>query len=251
MGTVVDKYGLRISWLATCSILISLAHITLGFSDLTPIPSFLVLGFSYAIYGVVIWPSVATVAQFEEEEVFAKTGTRVNLMGVAFGMSTSALNTGLTIIPLIAASIRVSFDSFIYLEGFFSCLGMTSLAACLLLYLCDQTDYVLQLPYIPKSNHDNANQPIFGNSGYDISSSSSGAEAESSMEGSEMRVEISNERAPFLQLFSIDSRLSPKKRTGSLSFLGSGTVQQPVSIRFKQDAAETPQTITMPSNSIE
>jgi hypothetical protein len=111
----------------------------LGLTSFVPIPSFILLGLSYAIYGVVIWPSVATVAQQEEERLLC-AGVETKLLGTAFGVSTSCLNTALTILPLIAASIRVEYKSFVYLELFFAGLAATAVGFCGLLYVQDFKD---------------------------------------------------------------------------------------------------------------
>jgi hypothetical protein len=74
------------------------------------------LGLGYAICGVVLWPSIATAVQQEENR-------KVKLLGTAIGFSISALNTALTIIPLIAAQIRIAGKSFVPVELFYSSIG--------------------------------------------------------------------------------------------------------------------------------
>lgn len=124
------------TWLLACSLIIFGAHTTLGLSDMSPIPSFVFLGLSYAIYGVVIWPSVATVAQHTEQEL-KNSGAQIKLLGTAFGISTSCLNTALTILPMVTASIRVHFGSFVYLEMFFASLALGGVGICIVLFVTD------------------------------------------------------------------------------------------------------------------
>lgn len=138
-GFAVDRIGNRINLLALCSFLMAFAHANLGFTTAAPILMFILLGICYAIYGVVIWPLVSTVAQHQEIVVFRTTGSHQSLVGLAFGIATSALNTGLTIIPLIVASIRVQFGSFAYLEGFFVSLCGTALLCCSALHASDKS----------------------------------------------------------------------------------------------------------------
>ena len=94
-------------------------------TNVTPIPSMIGLGLGYAIYGVVLWPSIATSVQHREWQLNQQDGShKFKLLGTAFGFSMSALNTALTIIPLIAAQIRIAGKSFIPVEYFYSILGI-------------------------------------------------------------------------------------------------------------------------------
>jgi hypothetical protein len=76
------------------------------------------------------------VVGYEETQLF-KTGKRVKLMGMGFGIAVAALNTSLTILPIIAASIRVYFGSFMYLELFFVFLAIVGVFVCALLFIED------------------------------------------------------------------------------------------------------------------
>jgi hypothetical protein len=112
----------------------------------TPIPSFIFLGLSYAIYGVVIWPSVAIgniiranniVAQHEEDLIKMNNGPEIKLVGTAFGISTASLNMSLTILPIISAYTRVRFNSFTHVEIFFASLAAVAAFFCSVLYYND------------------------------------------------------------------------------------------------------------------
>jgi MFS family permease len=140
-GVFVDRYGKRPQVLMVCSILICTAHLVLGLTSWTPIPMLILLGLSYSLYGVAIWPSVATVVHHEEIK------TKCKLLGTAFGISTASLNTALTIMPMISAQILVDGKSFLWVEVFFSCLAMTACLFSLLLWRVDEcTGRVLQMP---------------------------------------------------------------------------------------------------------
>ena len=109
----------------------------MGFFDFSPVPSMIGLGFGYAINGVVLWPSLAMAIQKREDELEETDGNsmspssspppRIKLLGTAFGFSMAALNTALTIVPLVAAKIRIQGDSFVPVELFYSALGMNVL----------------------------------------------------------------------------------------------------------------------------
>lgn len=103
-GVLVDMYGGRASFLVLCSLLIMGAHLTLGLTMINPVIPLVFLGLSYSMYGVAIWPSIATLVE-HQEGLLAKTMARPpKLVGTAFGVSTSVLNTALTIFPIIAVS---------------------------------------------------------------------------------------------------------------------------------------------------
>jgi hypothetical protein len=104
----------------------------MGLTRLSPVPPMIGLGFAYAICGVVLWPSIATSVQQKEkemnedqidEELDGKEKKPVKLIGLAFGVSISALNTALTVVPLISAEIRVRGKSFLPVEIFYASLG--------------------------------------------------------------------------------------------------------------------------------
>ncbi|ORY43982.1 MFS general substrate transporter [Rhizoclosmatium globosum] len=126
---------------------ITLVHILLGFTNLNPVPSLIVLGLAYSINPVVIWPSVAVVIQRQERSsrVASSPDTVVNedvegesILGAAYGVCTSALNVALTIIPLVAAWIRVeSGGGWLGVECFYGGLAGIGLAGAIGLWWMD------------------------------------------------------------------------------------------------------------------
>ena len=53
---IVDHHGNRITLLILSSLLIIISHLLLALSSMSPILPMVLLGLSYAIFGVSIWP---------------------------------------------------------------------------------------------------------------------------------------------------------------------------------------------------
>ncbi|KAJ3412975.1 hypothetical protein HDV05_008690 [Chytridiales sp. JEL 0842] len=199
-GIIVDKYGHRATVLLFCAIVIACVHLTLGLTMLTPVIPLVFLGISYSLYGVALWPSIATIIQHEEQAIWERecqahsqkleaasqtlhntisendvpvsssttatnqsisfkpsrptsnnsppaapldasyTPPHPKLLGTAYGLSTAALNTGLTLIPLVSAQVRVVSGSFTYVEMFFVGLAITGGVFCWVLYVVDRAN---------------------------------------------------------------------------------------------------------------
>ncbi|KAJ3100355.1 hypothetical protein HDU97_002273 [Phlyctochytrium planicorne] len=140
-GAFVDRYGNRATLLIFCSLVIAGVHLTLGLTYLDPVLPLVCLGLSYSIYGVALWPSVATIIQHEEQvlwDAMPENSPMPKLLGSAYGFSTAALNTALTIMPLIAAQIRVVGGSFIPVEMFFVTLALGGAVSSLILAIMDR-----------------------------------------------------------------------------------------------------------------
>jgi MFS family permease len=144
-GIIVDVYGGRASFLVFCSLLIMAVHLTLGLTFLNPIIPLVFLGLSYSMYGVAIWPSIATIVEHQETKLSLQFTDPPKLVGTAFGISTSVLNAALTIFPIISAGIRVDGGSFVPVELFFAGLALGGALTSLLLWYVDlKNDSVLQ-----------------------------------------------------------------------------------------------------------
>lgn len=140
-GILVDYYGGRASYLLWCALIIMAVHLTLALTEITPIVPLLFLGLSYSMYGVAIWPSIATVTEYQETIIGELSGKPPpKLVGTAFGISTSALNTALTIFPVITAGIRVDGGSFVPVEIFFACLAFLGAVFSGILWIIDVRD---------------------------------------------------------------------------------------------------------------
>jgi hypothetical protein len=92
------------------------------------------------MYGVAIWPSIATVIEHQETIIGRQQGYSPKLVGTGFGISTSALNTALTIFPVITAGIRVDGGSFVPVELFFSILAFLGAIFSAILWYIDVRD---------------------------------------------------------------------------------------------------------------
>ncbi|KAK3811729.1 MAG: major facilitator superfamily domain-containing protein [Linnemannia elongata] len=127
-GLVVDKYGGRASTLIASAAIMVVVHTTLGFTSLSPIFAFSLLGVAYSMYGVALWPSIACVVTNELH------------LGKGYGISTSFLNISLTIAPPIVATIRVIGNSFIPVEMFFIAMGLCGIIVGFALKNIDRRD---------------------------------------------------------------------------------------------------------------
>ncbi|KAH6577143.1 hypothetical protein BASA60_004222 [Batrachochytrium salamandrivorans] len=151
LGYLVDRYGGRALMLLGCAVVIAGVHLTLGLTMTNPILPMVLLGFSYSLYGVAIWPSVATVIQHREQQMRSENpeAEPPRLLGASFGLATSALNASLTVVPLIAAQIRVQGGSYAPVEMFFVGLAILGILFCVVLYIVDsRNSFVLQRPEI-------------------------------------------------------------------------------------------------------
>ncbi|KAF9579576.1 hypothetical protein BGW38_004113 [Lunasporangiospora selenospora] len=111
-GMIVDRYGGRATTLIVSAVIMSIVHMTLGFTMLHPLFAFTLLGFAYTMYGVALWPSIACVVTDEFQ------------LGKGYGISTSVLNISLTLVPPIVAAIRVNSSDFLPVEVFFISMGL-------------------------------------------------------------------------------------------------------------------------------
>ncbi|KAK5816765.1 major facilitator superfamily domain-containing protein [Linnemannia elongata] len=127
-GLVVDKYGGRASTLIASAFIMVVVHTTLGFTSLSPIFAFSLLGVAYSMYGVALWPSIACVVTNELH------------LGKGYGISTSFLNISLTIAPPIVATIRVIGNSFLPVEMFFIGMGLCGILVGFALKNIDRRD---------------------------------------------------------------------------------------------------------------
>ncbi|KAF9130264.1 hypothetical protein BGW39_003274 [Mortierella sp. 14UC] len=127
-GLIVDRYGGRASTLIASAFIMVVVHTTLGFTSLSPIFAFSLLGVAYSMYGVALWPSIACVVTNELH------------LGKGYGISSSFLNISLTVVPPIVATIRVIGDSFIPVEMFFIAMGLCGILVGFALKSIDRRD---------------------------------------------------------------------------------------------------------------
>lgn len=106
LGYMTDRVGHRGHQLLISGAVISLAHLTLGFTFITPIAPLFFLGIFYASFGSALWPSFALVVEHYH-------------LGTAYGIATVALNIGLSVVPIIVGRIR-AISTFAHVELFFA-----------------------------------------------------------------------------------------------------------------------------------
>ncbi|TPX30584.1 hypothetical protein SmJEL517_g05879 [Synchytrium microbalum] len=164
-GILVDKYGRRASVLVLCALVIAAVHLILGLTMIYPVFPLIFLGLSYSMYGVAIWPSIATIIQ-HEEEMYDQSHLKepnLKLLGTGYGLSTSALNMALTVFPLVAAQVRVWGGSFLPVELFFVSLAVMGAIASAVLWAVDSRNGgVLERPEIIMEHHesDEESEPL-------------------------------------------------------------------------------------------
>ena len=132
-GVLIDRLGHRPQMMALCGCMLCLVHLSLAIFRFTPIPALCALGLGCTLYSAAVWPCVAYLVDAKH-------------LGMAYGLSTAALNLGLTVIPFCVAAIRTqaSFDA---VELFFAAMAFVAALCCLWLKALDQrTDSKLSLP---------------------------------------------------------------------------------------------------------
>ncbi|GMI15107.1 hypothetical protein TrLO_g4155 [Triparma laevis f. longispina] len=97
LGFLVDRIGYRaiVASLAPCMLV--WVHLTLGFSDGSPILPLVGQGIAYSLFAAVLWPSVPF-------SVEAKS------VGTAYGLITAIQNFGLAVFPIIVSQLKISND---------------------------------------------------------------------------------------------------------------------------------------------
>ncbi|KAF9940820.1 hypothetical protein BGZ67_006671 [Mortierella alpina] len=114
-GMLVDRYGSRASTLIASALIMVIVHSTLGFTTLSPVYAFTLLGVAYSI-----------------------VVTNELHLGKGYGISSSFLNISLTLVPPIVATIRVAGDSFLPVEMFFISMGLSGMLVGFVLKTIDR-----------------------------------------------------------------------------------------------------------------
>jgi MFS family permease len=94
-GGLVDKYGKRALVLFLVPILLLIVHLLMGFTDVNPIPLMIGQGIGYTAMASTLWPSFSLVVE-------------KRYTGLGFGIAFSMQNAGLSVIPIIIATIYTS-----------------------------------------------------------------------------------------------------------------------------------------------
>ncbi|KAJ2961178.1 hypothetical protein NQZ79_g3454 [Umbelopsis isabellina] len=121
LGHMMDRMGHRGHTLLLSGFVISISHLTLGLTTFNPIAPLFCLGIFYSAFASAMWPSISLVVEHDQ-------------LGTAYGISTVALNIGLSVVPIMVGRIR-AISTFTHVELFFAILGSIGTIAALLLVI--------------------------------------------------------------------------------------------------------------------
>lgn len=128
LGYMVDRFGFRAALATLAPLCLVAVHIAmaLGSSESSPVVPLIGQGVAYALFASVIWPSVPLTVE-------------ERLTGTAFGVITGIQNIGLTVFPIIVATIfHNSGDRFIPgVEFLFVACALVGVVAGIFLNLID------------------------------------------------------------------------------------------------------------------
>eukprot|EP01017_Pseudomicrothorax_dubius_P028723 TRINITY_DN3432_c0_g2_i1.p1 TRINITY_DN3432_c0_g2~~TRINITY_DN3432_c0_g2_i1.p1 ORF type:complete len:404 (-),score=46.92 TRINITY_DN3432_c0_g2_i1:52-1263(-) len=117
-GRLVDKIGSRLYFLFFAALLLLTSHSF--FLMVYPILPLVLMGFAYSAFGGILGPLLTYVIH-------------QRYFGSAYGLVTSFLNIGLSVSPIIIASIRASLITFDYVQIFF--IGMSLITILMVSFL--------------------------------------------------------------------------------------------------------------------
>lgn len=123
-GILIDMYGQR-AYLSLVASILGFFSFTM-FYYLPPIYAFIMLGMTYSMFASVIWPAISLVV-------------RKDLVGFAYGVTTSLQNAGLSIFPLIVAYIYSSSNSYYQTLYFFLSLMLISILLSIVLIIVNKS----------------------------------------------------------------------------------------------------------------
>eukprot|EP00455_Lapot_gusevi_P027029 TRINITY_DN2857_c0_g1_i1.p1 TRINITY_DN2857_c0_g1~~TRINITY_DN2857_c0_g1_i1.p1 ORF type:complete len:486 (+),score=203.08 TRINITY_DN2857_c0_g1_i1:75-1460(+) len=151
LGGAVDRFGWRAALLCFSSILLTLAHLLLAGTTITPILALVLIGAGYSIYAAAMWPSISYVVQ-------------KNQLGTAYGLATAVQNAGLAAAPAIVGAIKDSTGSYTWVEIFFAILAALGVCIGVLLNIIDTSKgRILNKSYYKSSDDKGASAPLLSN----------------------------------------------------------------------------------------
>jgi MFS family permease len=124
-GDLVDRIGKRATMMIVGSLMMIPAHLIMGITHWTPLPSMIVLGAAFVLVPAAMWPSVPLVV--EEKRV-----------GTAFGLMTAIQNVGLGLFPLLNGKLRDVTGTYTATQVMFASLGVAGLIFAFLLLRSDR-----------------------------------------------------------------------------------------------------------------
>ena len=124
-GSLVDRIGKRATLMVAGSLMLIPAHLVMGITHWSPIPSMIVLGAAFVLVPAAMWPSVPLVV--EEKRV-----------GTAFGLMTAIQNLGLGLFPYLNGKLRDVTGTYTATQVMFAGLGVVGLIFAVLLLRSDK-----------------------------------------------------------------------------------------------------------------
>jgi len=124
-GRFVDRFGRRASLMILGSLMLIVAHLVLGLTDLAPRFPMIVLGAAFVLVPAAMWPSVPLIVN-------------KRIVGTAYGVMTQIQNIGLFAFPKLNGALRESTGDYTASQIMFSTLGVVALIAALLLLSADR-----------------------------------------------------------------------------------------------------------------
>ncbi|CAM0138493.1 unnamed protein product [Umbelopsis sp. WA50703] len=126
LGHMMDRIGHRGHTLLLSGFVISISHVTLGLTTYSPVAPLFCLGIFYSAFASALWPSISLVVDHDQ-------------LGTAYGISTVALNIGLSVVPIMVGRIR-AISTFTDVELFFALLGSIGTTAAFLLVIAGRRE---------------------------------------------------------------------------------------------------------------
>ena len=124
LGRIVDRVGKRGSMMLAGSLMLIPCHLAMGLTEWNPIPSMIVLGFSFSLVPAALWPAVPLLVDGKA-------------IGTAFGLMAMVQNFGLAIFPWIIGSLRDASQDYTAGMMVFAALGLLGFIFSLLLRQSD------------------------------------------------------------------------------------------------------------------
>ena len=124
-GGLLDRIGRRASMMVLGSLMLIPAHLAMGLTDWSPIPSMIVLGAAFVLVPAALWLSVPMVVE-------------PSRVGTAFGLLTAIQNVGLMAFPKASGYLIDSTGGYAATQIMFAGLGVAGLLFAFLLLRADR-----------------------------------------------------------------------------------------------------------------
>jgi len=125
IGGLVDRIGRRSTLLILGAFLLIPSHAVMGLTELSPIYSMVVLGFSFSLVSAVLWPVVPLIVENK-------------ITGTAFGLIFMIQNIGLTLFPIANGALLDRTAGYTASQLMFASLGVFGLIFAYRLFVNDR-----------------------------------------------------------------------------------------------------------------